>query len=128
MVLNLLDTILATMRATAESLFTDTCTIEVGADAVGEMGEVLSDQYVLVASSVACRVITQRAPGDTPQRVGEREVIIGSTRIVCPYGTALAVNQRITLDSDDSAWQVVDVRSPLTSLVDTQAVVVRVYG
>lgn len=124
--ISLPSTILATMRAAAENLMTDTCTIEVQADAVGEMGEVLSDQYTTVATGVACRVITVNSGYGQARIVGGREVITEGYRLVVPYGTALAVDQRVTLDSDDSVWQVTDLVTERTSEVDAQAVIVRV--
>ena len=116
----------AVMRAAAESLMTDTCTIEVASDAVGEYGEVLSDHYTTVASSVACRVITigNRFKEKT-MRVGERETIEDVYRLVTPYGTALAVDQRVTLYSDGSRWQVVDLVTERTDDESAQAVIVR---
>lgn len=121
--------LLATMRNTAESLMTDTCTIEAGADAVGDMGEVLSDVYTAVASSVACRVITiGNRFKETVGITAERETITDAYRLIVPYGTALAVDQRITLDSDSSRWQVVDLLTERTSETDAQAVIVRING
>ena len=128
MTINLPATLLTTMRAQADALMTDTCTIEVGADSVGDMGELLADQYTVVATGVACRVIMLgRRYGEVAGRVGERETVTQAYRLICPYATALAVNQRITL-SDGSRFQVVDLSTERTSEVDAQASIVRTSG
>jgi hypothetical protein len=121
--------VLAAMRAAAESLMTDTCTLEVTADAVGEMGEVLSDVYTSVATGVKCRLIMPpQMLSDRAVSVGERETITEGARLICPYGTALAVDQRVTLTSDGSHWQVVDLDLSRTDKTDAQAVIVRIHG
>lgn len=121
--------VLAQMRANAESLMSDTCTIEVGSDAVGEMGEVLSDQYAVVAADVSCRVLSLGSRfKESAGQVGEREIIADHYRLVCPYDTALAVDQRVTLTSDSSVWQVIDLVTERTSATDAQAVIVRMQG
>ncbi len=116
----------AMMRAAAEALMTDTCTLEVGADAIGEYGEVLSEHYTVVASNVPCRVITiGNRFKEKVGRVGEREVVTDIYRLVTPHDTALAVDQRVTLDSDGSRWQVVDLVTERTDDESAQAVIVR---
>ena len=127
--ISLPNAVLASMRAAAESLMTDTCTIEVQSDAVGDMGELLDDVYTVVASAVACRVITiGNRFREAVAQTAERETIVDAYRLVCPQGTALAVNQRITLDSDSSQWHVVDLVTARTSEVDEQAVIARIHG
>jgi hypothetical protein len=121
--------VLGSMRAAADSLMTDTCTIDVQAEATGDMGEVLYDQYTVVATDVKCRVITvgQRF-GTSIVDLGNRETLVEMYRLVCPYDTALAVDQRITLDSDGSQWQVVTLLTERTDSVDAQAVITRIQG
>ena len=127
--INLPATVLGSMRATVESLMTDTCKIEVGADSVGEMGEVLQDQYTTVASGVTCRVISLgNRYSESARTIGEREVITEAYRLIVPYGTALDVNQRITLTSDSSVYQVVDLNTERTDRTDRQAIMVRIHG
>ncbi len=117
--------ILAYMLAQADQLMSDTCTIEVRSDAVGEGGEKLL-AYTTVATSVACRVIDA---GQTFERsadtVAEREVIVDRYQLITPNGTALAVDQRITLDSDSSVYQIIDLITERTDAVDAQATMVR---
>ena len=115
------------MRDQAESLMTDTCTIEVQSASYGEMGELI-EGYTLVASDVSCRVIDAASQNvaEVVQQ-GDRETIFSEVRIVVPYDTALAVDQRITT-SDGTAWQVGRLVTARTNPIDAQAVVVRVYG
>jgi hypothetical protein len=125
------DTILTYMRNMSDSLMTDTCTIEVRSTAKGASGETLQDVYTTVASSVACRLIgqsSQTAMGDRIQPTGDRETVTQQYRIICPYTTALAVDQRITLDSDGSQYQVVDLITARTQRTDVQAMLVRIDG
>lgn len=129
--INLPDTILATMRSAAESLMTDTCTLAVKVDAVGEMGELLPGVWSVVASGVQCRMITQSsqtAMSNEPEETAGRETLTEVYRLIVPYDTALAVDQRITLDSDSSVYQIVDLITGRTSKVDNQAMAVRIVG
>jgi hypothetical protein len=126
--LTLPDAVLGHMRAMAESLMIDTCTLAVGSDAYGDMGELLSDQYTVVASDVVCRVINLgRRYTETVGHLAEREIIIEAYRLICPYDTALAVDQRVML-SDGSVFQIVDLNTARTDATDAQAVMVRIHG
>lgn len=117
--------VLAHMRAMAESLMTDTCTIEVRADAVSDLGAV-TNTWTLVASDVACRTITIGSRWqEMAAAVADRRALKDSYRLVCPAGTALAPDQRITLDSDGSQWLVTDLVTRRTDETDTQAVITR---
>jgi hypothetical protein len=121
--------VLSSMKTAAQALMTDTCKIEVLTNAIGEMGEQLQDQYSTVSASVACRVITiGNRFREQVASVGNRETIVDSYRLICPAGTALAVDQRITLASDGSQWEVVDLVTARTDAVDAQAVIVKVNG
>lgn len=116
--------VLAYMRANAEALMTGTCTIEAKAAARGEYGEPL-EVYEVLESNVPCRIITVGFRLDTAaSSQGEREVIPDAYRLVCPAGTALAVDQRITV-SDGTRWHVVDLVTRRTDETDTQAVIAR---
>jgi 2-keto-3-deoxy-6-phosphogluconate aldolase len=117
--------VLAHMRAMAESLMTDTCTIEVRADAVDSMGAV-SNVWTAVESGVRCRMITIGfRPQDVLAAAADRRATKDSYRLVCPAGTALAPDQRVTLDSDGSQWLVTDLVTRRTDETDTQAVITR---
>jgi hypothetical protein len=119
--------LLAYMRDRAADFLTDTCTIEVRAQGQGEFGNPSQSTWTTVASSVACRVITigsRFQPG--AQVVGSREALTDVYRLICPYGTALDKDQRITLSNGD-VYQVVDLNVERTSETDTQAVIVRAH-
>jgi len=116
------------MRNLADSLMTDTCKIEVRGTAKGESGEVLQNVYTVVATGVSCRLIMQSTMTDRADRTAERETITEQYRLVCPVGTALAVDQRVTITSDGLVYQVVDLIRSRTSETDEQAVLVRISG
>jgi hypothetical protein len=112
------------MRDQAEALMTDTCLIEVRADARGEFGEATQETWTTVASGVRCRVITIQQ-SRAAQPVGTREALIDRYRLVCPSGTALDVDQRVTLSNGD-VYQILQVVTARTSETDTQAIIERV--
>ncbi|MCZ2099369.1 MAG: DUF6093 family protein [Anaerolineae bacterium] len=119
--LKLQGAVLAQMRAAAESLMTDTCTIEQLSDAVDRAGAPLNT-WETVASNVRCRLITAgllrglRVVGEQPQ-LGQEY------RVVLPAGTAIDVQHRITLDSDGTRWLVNGAVAGLTDEVSTQVYV-----
>lgn len=125
MTIRLHSTLLAQMRGAAQALMTDTCTIEARSVTKGDMGETV-DAWETVASSVACRMqyLGQRF-SEVADLLGDQQVVKEAYRLICPYGTSLGVGQRVTLDSDSSRWEVVDLNTQLTSQVDAQAIVVR---
>ncbi len=119
--------VLAQMRAAAESLMTDTCTLEARSASVGEYGEP-TEEFVVVDASVPCRVITpapMREGGENRATLA-REAQLDVYRLVVPYGTALDIDQRVTLASDGAVYDVVDVLMGRTDATDRQAVIVRV--
>jgi hypothetical protein len=117
--------LLQQMRAATTRFLTDTCTIEARSTGRGEYGEPQQSDWGVVASGVACRVITQRAPAASSSSVGDRETIVDTYRLVCPTGTALTVDQRVTLTSTGAVYHVVDLVTARTDETDTQAVIVR---
>lgn len=125
--LSVLNTTLTTMRNHAESLMTDTCTIEVQSDTSGEMGELIED-YTLVATGVPCRIIdaTTGATEEIRQQ-SDRETVVDDVILVTPYATALAVDQKVTT-SDGTAWFIAKLITSRTTPVDAQAIVTRIHG
>lgn len=116
--------VLAMMRTTTAKFFTETCTIEQEMDSTGEFGQP-SPMWSPIATNVACRVITARqGTRPTAEMVGAQEQIVDEYRIICPYGTALATNQRITISTGE-VYTVVSLVTDRTDETDTQAVVVR---
>lgn len=115
--------VLAQMRRAAEQLMTQTCRIEQEVNAVGTWGQP-SPQWTEVARNVKCRVITSRqSTRSTAGMVGEQETLVDEYRLICPAGTALEKNQRVTVD--DVTYQVVNVIVARADETDTQAVIVR---
>ena len=84
------------MRAQADSLMTDTCTIERLSDTTDAAGAAVN-AWEAVSSSVACRMISvgSRFSND-PMIRAERAVLSERYRIVLPAGTGIAVQYRIT--------------------------------
>lgn len=114
--------VLAQMRAAAESLMTDTCTIEQLSDAVDRAGAPLNT-WETVAPNVRCRLITAGLLRGNLRVVGEQPQLGQEYRVVLPAGTAIDVQHRITLDSDGTRWLVNGAVVGLTDEVSTQVYV-----
>lgn len=116
---------LARVQQVLDRFLTDTCVIE------EEM--IITDSYggaahawQVVASGVRCRVITEtRMSGSDTTEVGSQEALVNRLRLVVPAGTALGVNQRVTVGG--AVYQIVSLLVARTDSVDAQAVIVRVY-
>lgn len=100
---------------------TQSCTIEAEVLGVDIYGAPVH-QWAVVASGVKCRVI-KMGRGDT-REVGSQEALVEKYRLICPAGTALGIDQRVTVGG--AVYQVVSVQSALTDAVDVQAEIVRV--
>ncbi len=114
------------LRRQAEKLMKDTCKIEAESIGVGSFGQP-KPVWVLVANSVACRVIMLRQPRPAAEQVGNQEQIVEQYRLIVPYNTALAVNQQVTMSSGE-VYQIVDLVTARTDETDAQAVMVRARG
>lgn len=81
-----------------------------------------------VADCVPCRVIYAGGqPGnESMSEIGNQEMLTEQYRIICPYGTALSVDQRVTVDG--IVYDVVGLVTDLTQQTDTQAIMVRGRG
>ena len=125
------------IRAAAESLMTDTCTLSRQKDAAGDYGEIVS-AYEVMATGVACRLITignrfSGAAGQPGQRAGGqaemvpmgRETLTDTYRLVLPAGTTIDVDYRATMSSGD-VYEVVDLVTERTDEADVLAIVTRV--
>ncbi len=118
------DQTIARMKARVQLTLTDSCLIEAESSARGSVGEVVHS-WETVAADVACRVITPSASTrGSMQAVGAQESMIDAYRLICPVGTALAVDQRVTING--SVFQIVGIRDGLTDGVDVQAYMTRV--
>lgn len=114
----------AQMQRAAGMLLTDSCTImaeQLGADELGAP----TGSWSVVASGVACRVITLNRLRDTAGEQGGRESIADAYRLIVPAGTALDVGQRVTVASDGAVYEVVDLVTARTDGPDAQAVITR---
>ena len=116
--------LLERMKARVALFLGDSCTIEAEVDARGEMGE-MTHLWSVVEADVACRVIDARKPGgSTTMDVGAQEAMVDTSRLIVPVGTALAVDQRVTVNSD--VYQIVALIDGRSDAVDAQAVITRV--
>lgn len=116
---------IAIVQRNVGEMLTDTCTISRETGTTGTMGEPLHALEV-VASEVACRVIRSRTPSSSAnQVVGSQEAMVELYRLICPSGTAFAVDDVVTL-SDGSVYQVVNVEDKLTDEAFAGAVITRV--
>lgn len=115
------------IRARTAQFLKETCTIEVEQGAVGDFGQP-APIWIVIASNVACRVIVARSMNrPMADMVGSQEQLVEEYRVICPYGTALAPNQRITLSTGE-VYSVTSVITDRTDETDTQAVAVRARG
>ena len=111
------------LRNVTARFLTETCLIEKQADSVGQWGQE-GQLWTTVASGVPCRVISARAMlQSTAQQVGGQEQLVDTYRIIAPYGTALATNQRVTVGG--VVYQVVGLVTDRTDETDVQCVAVR---
>ena len=114
------------MRTMTGRFLTYTCRIEQRAMTRDEYGTATQTAWTLVEADVPCRVINLQSG-----MAGSTETVAGMVatpfafRLICPAGTALAADQRVTLASDGSVWRVADVKTVLTDETDTQATIVR---
>lgn len=115
--------VLAMMRAQTARFLTETCLIEAEELNTGEFGEALHTRTV-VAADVPCRVIQSRQGiRPTAAEVGNQESIVDEYRLIVPYGTALAVDQIVTVGAAE--YQVVALVTERTDETDAQAVITR---
>jgi len=112
------------MRAQANALMTDTCSIERLADSVDAAGAA-TNQWEAVSTGTACRMITAgRSNAADPLVRAERAVLEQRYRIVLPAGTSIAAQYRITLTSDSSRWLVSALVTSQTDEIAVQVIVV----
>ena len=116
--------LLERMKARVALFLDDTCTIEAEVDAVDEMGAP-AHTWEVVEADVECRVIDARQSGiSATMEVGAQEAMVDTYRLIVPVGTALAVDQRVTVNSD--VYQIVALVDGRSDAVDAQAVITRV--
>jgi hypothetical protein len=122
---------LAMIRRQTAGFLKDTCKIEFETN--GASSFMPKPLTVLVANGVACRVIMSRQ-GTRPsaEQVASQEQIVDEYRLIVPYGTALAVNQIVTVYTDGAGegttYQVTGLITERTDENDAQAVIIRARG
>lgn len=115
--------LIARLRTSVQTGFlTDTCKIEVLSMTTGDLGQPV-EAWQTVAASVACRVIgEQQSDTATP---GQQETMTDTYRLVCPVGTALDKQQRVTVTSTGHVYDVAGVIDDLSDSVFVTAQIVR---
>lgn len=115
--------ILALMKADTERMMTQTCTIERETETRGEHGEP-TRTWQIVAQNVKCRLITAKtASSNATAVVMDQEIMEDAYRLCVPVGTALAVEQRVTVAG--AIYNVASIVDGRTNAVDVQAMVTR---
>lgn len=111
------------IRARTLRFLTETCQIEEEQEIIDIYGARTHTWQVV--ANVACRVITVGSRFNTGTRdVGTQESMVDEYRLVCPYDTALGVDQRVTVG--DVTYQITRVLTDRTDATDAQAIMVRV--
>lgn len=111
------------IRARVEYFLSDTCIIERETSAYDKFGSPARD-WETVASGVKCRVIgageaTRAEMGNS----GARETLTERYRLICPVGTELGVDYRVTVNG--KRYHVVSLVDGWTNAMDVQAIIVR---
>lgn len=113
---------LALVQRNTEEMMTDTCTIEREAAGVGLMGEPVGG-WTVVAQDVPCRVISAgRGARSAYEDVGSQETLVERYRLICPEGTPLSVDDRVTVSG--TTYLIVDLIDGWTDSVFVGAVMV----
>ena len=116
---------LARVREVAGRFMTETCVIEDEVIATDRYGAAVHTWQVS-ATNVACRVITEtRMSGSDTTEIGSQTALVERLRLVVPTGTALGVNQRVTVGG--AVYRVVALLEGHTDAVFASAVIVRLH-
>jgi len=116
---------LARVQQVAMRFLSEVCVIEDEVIATDQYGTA-AHTWRLSASGVACRIITEtRMSGSDTTEIGSQVAMIERLRMVVPIGTALGVNQRVTVGG--AVYRIVAVLDGHTDAVFASAVIVRVH-
>lgn len=116
---------LARVREVAGRFLTETCVIEDEVIATDRYGAA-AHTWRVSASDVACRIITEtRMSGSDTTEIGSQVAMMERLRLVVPTGTALGVNQRVTVGG--TVYRVVALLEGHTDAVFASAVIVRLH-
>jgi hypothetical protein len=126
--LTVINSILRTqIRRTVTQYLIERCLIEQEQGGTGELGQETS-VWVSVAADLPCRVISATRSTNTSaiDQAGAQETLREDYRLIVPAGSALDVNQRVTVNG--AVYQVIRVETALTDEVYRSAVMVRRRG
>lgn len=116
---------LARVQQVAARFLSDVCVIEDEVIATDQYGAA-AHTWRLSASDVACRIITEtRISGSDTTEIGSQVAMMERLRLVVPVGTALGVNQRVTVGG--AVYRIVALLDGHTDAVFVSAVIVRVH-
>ncbi len=112
--------ILAMLQAQVAQYLTDTCTIEQDTTVVDEFGGT-TPAFVVVASSVACAVITIGTDRSIKAGLtGDQQTITDEYRIILPNGQQIETGWRVTVGSD--VYHVTNILDKRTNETDVQVI------
>jgi len=116
--------VLARLRNMTERYLKDTCLIEVQQRVTDEYGSPMQ-AWSIIASDVPCRVlpIASSSMASMSALVGSAESLKELYKIICPFGTALAPDQRITVNGE--IYNIIQLVTARTDETDTQALLTR---
>jgi len=116
----------AMIRRYAALFMTDSCVIfTTGESGTDSMGAPIYGETTIYDGP--CRVITStQSTAEQTRTVGEQAGLIEEYRLVVPYGTALAVDQRVRVGNVE--YSIVNVRQKHTDKTDAQAIMVKAVG
>lgn len=113
---------LALIQRHLEAFLTERCSIEVQTTTRDEYGG-YSDTWTLVADDVHCRIYPIPSREGAAAVAGSQETLVEVYRIVCPVGTGLDIDQRITVNNQ--VYHIVELIVQQTDGVDEQALMKR---
>lgn len=116
--------VLAQLRNRMAAFLKDTCLIEAQQQMTDEYGAPTL-AWSIVAEDVPCRVlpIATSSMQSMSALVGSGESLQELYKIICPHGTALAPNQRVTVNG--AVYNVIQLVTARTDETDTQALLTR---
>jgi hypothetical protein len=112
------------LKSATANYLTETCTIEAQEDTQSEYGTP-ELTWRVVAEDVRCQVIMMGRNFSTSSAdvVSSQESIEDSYRIICPSGTALDINQRVTVGG--LKYNITRLITDRSSETDAQALMTR---
>ncbi|GEM_PF-1077672 len=117
------DDLLNKLRRIGRRFLTERCVIEREMHTVGAYGDAIR-AWALIASDVACRVITaRRSDLSGVALINGRETLQSTYRLTLPHDTELGVDDRVTINN--TIYHVVRVETDLTDRVFVSAILAR---